>query len=473
MSTTYVTELSTKIATPGLFARYVSRDTAKPWKMARHMAILDKELTDIETGANDRLIVQMPPRHGKSFLTSGYFPAHYLGVYPDRNVIMCGATADLALEFSGMARDLLAEHGWMFGVSVRKDRSARDLWALEQGGICRAAGVGGAVMGRGADLLIIDDYFKDVEDALSETMRTKLYQWYLSTSGTRRSPKGAIVVMATRWHGKDLIGSILSTAEQTGEKWRVINFPALGDDGAALWPEQWPAELLVKIREEKYASGYPWIWEALYQQNPPDNLDAEFDPAYFADIYADAFPPVNERLITVVALDPSLGETDKSDYAAFVAVAVGHDGRFYINARIDRLDASKIVNEGIRWMKSIKPDVFGCETVLFQKLLLTMFEPHLHEIGLTVHDIKGINNNMGSRYKDQKLSRIRRLTPYLAEGLLRFVKSPGTALLLEQLRGFPAHKFKDGPDALEMAIRLARELLRGSGLEAPEEVLTT
>lgn len=433
--------------------------------MARHMAILDKELTDIETGANDRLIVQMPPRHGKSFLASGYFPAHYLGMFPSRNVIMCGATADLALEFSGMARDLLAEHGWMFGVSVRKDRSARDLWQLDQGGICRAAGVGGAVMGRGADLLIIDDYFKDVEDALSETMRTKLYQWYLSTSGTRRSPKGAIVVMATRWHGKDLIGSILSTAEQTGEKWRVVNFPALGDDGAALWPEVWPASLLQKIRSEKYASGYPWIWEALYQQNPPDVLDAEWPPEYFTDIWTDHWP--EDRLITVVALDPSLGKTDKSDYSAFVAVAKGHDGKYYVDANIARSDASRLVDAGLAWMGQFKPDAFGCETNQFQDLLRHQFEQRIEQVGLTMYDVFGIHNDSTA----SKLVRIRRLTERLAKGLIKIRRSPGSSLLVEQLKGFPSIKFDDGPDALEMAIRLAEELLGGSRVEPREEVL--
>lgn len=461
MLNSYVTELSTKIATPGLFARYVSQDTANPWKMARHMAVLDRELTDIETGVNDRLIVQMPPRHGKSFLASGYFPAHYLGLYPNRNVIMCGATSDLALEFSGMARDLLIEFGHLFGVSVRKDRSARDLWQLNQGGICRAAGVGGAVMGRGADLLIIDDYFKDVEDALSDTMRTKLYQWYLSTSGTRRSPKGAIVVMATRWHGKDLIGSILQTAEQTGEKWRVVNFPALGDDGAALWPEQWPASLLEKIREEKYASGYPWIWEALYQQNPPDVLDAEWPPEYFADIWTEYWPEKTERHACVVALDPSLGKTDKADYSAFIAVAKGHDGVYYVNANIARRPSRQIVDDGIVWMQGIQPDAFGCETNQFQELLRSMFEERIEEVGVTMHGVYGINNDTA------KMVRIRSLTALLAAGRIKVIRSPGSSLLVEQMKGFPAHKFDDGPDALEMAIRLLEELLRGGGGAEP------
>ena len=259
------------------------------------MAALDKELTDIETGANDRLIVQMPPRHGKSYLTSGYFPAHYLGRHPDRNVILCSATDELAMEFSRMSRDILSEWGHLFPVKIRPDRASQQRWELISGGSLRAAGIGGSIMGRGADLLVIDDYFKDVEAALSETQRNKLYQWYLSTASTRLSPKGAVVIMATRWHPKDLIGLVLREAEETGEQWRVVSFPALYEDGSALWPEQWPAEKMAAKRDSLCASGYPWMWEALYQQRPPEVLDAEWPAEYFENLYADRCPDHDGR----------------------------------------------------------------------------------------------------------------------------------------------------------------------------------
>jgi predicted phage terminase large subunit-like protein len=427
------------------------------------MAVLDRELTDIETGANDRLIVQMPPRHGKSYLTSCFFPAHYLGMHPSRNVILTSATNSLAMEFSAMARDTVAEHGWMFGINLRKDRSAVERWQLEQGGGLRAAGVGGDVMGRGADLLIVDDYFKDIEEALSETMRTKLYQWFLSTSQTRLSPSGAIVLMATRWHGKDLIGEVLRTAEETGEKWRIVKFPALGDDGAALWPEQWSAEKLESRKRSYTASGYPWMWEALYQQNPPDVLDSEWPREYFENIYTDYWPPKNKRHLLVVALDPSLGKTDKADYSAFVAVAKGRDGNYYVDANISRRPSSQIVAEGVDWMADLAPDHFGCETNQFQELLREQFEAALPRAKMTLTQVWGINNSV------PKLTRIRSLTSSLAKGRIKIRRSPGSSLLVEQLKGFPAHKFFDGPDALEMAIRLTEELLQGTAASEPVE----
>jgi len=432
--------------------------------MARHLAILDRELTGIETGQIKRLIVEMPPRHGKSMLTSCYFPAHYLGMHHGRNVILTSATDELAMDFSALSRDLVAEHGWMFGCKLRSDRASMQRWQLEQGGGLRAAGVGGGIMGRGADLLIIDDYFKSHEPALSETQRNKLYQWYLSTSGTRLSPEGAIVIIATRWHHKDLIGQVLKNAEETGEEWRVLSFPALAGDGAALWPEQWPANAMETKRREFYSSGYPWMWEALYQQHPPEVLDAEWPPEYFDCIWCDRWPEKQERHLIAVALDPSLGHTEKSDYSAFVAVAKGLNGVYYVDANIDRRPSRQIVDHGVDWMCHINPDFFGCEINAFQELLAPMFEAALPRARVPDHQVYRIHNHL------PKVTRIRSLTGLLAAGRIRIRKgSPGASLLLEQLKGFPSHKYDDGPDALEMAIRMCEELLQGTGVE--EEVL--
>lgn len=439
--------------------------------MARHMAVLDRELTDIETGANKRLIVQMPPRHGKSFLTSGYFPAHYLGLFPDRNVISIGATDGMAMQFSRMVRDLIEEHGHLFGVSLRKDGAALEHWRLEQGGSLRAAGVGGSVMGLGADVLIVDDYFRDLKMALSETQRAQLYQWYLSTASTRLSPDGAQIIVCTRWHKKDLTGCVLAEAAETGEQWRVVSFPAIGSDGAALWPEQWPIEKLQAKKRRYEVSGYPWIWDALYQQEPPDVLDAEWPSHYFDQIWCNQWP--TEQHLCVVALDPSLGKNDKSDYSAFVALAKGHDGCYYVDADLDRRPSRQIVDDGIEFVRRYRPDAFGCEAVAFQELLKEMFEEELPRAGLSMSRVFAIHTaeSLGGGRVPPKRTRIRLLTPLLASGRIKIRRSPGSALLVEQLQGFPSHRHDDGPDALEMAIRLCEELLQGSGYEEPEEVL--
>lgn len=433
---------------------------------------IDRELHAIAAGKNKKLIIQMPPRHGKSELCSKYFPAWYLGVFPERRVMLASATDDLAMDFSAASRDILSEHGHLFGTGVRQDRASARRWATTQGGELRAAGVGGDLMGRGADLLIIDDYFKNIEEALSETTRRKLFQWYLTTSETRLSPEGAQILIATRWHIDDLIGMVLKTAEETGEKWKVLSLPAISSDGAALWPERWPLTLL-EARKRKYAAGgYPWMFDALYQQIPPDTIDSEWPPHYFADILIDELP--NECLINVVALDPSLGKSDKSDYSAFVQVMRGMDGVYYVDANIDRRPSRKIVDDGIEWMKRKRPNTFGCEAVAFQELLCEMFSERISEVGLTAYDVYKVNTGESPAGRGRippKLTRIRLLTPLLAAGRIKIKRSPGSSLLLEQLKGFPAHKHDDGPDALEMGIRLCNELLTGTGYEDEEEVL--
>ena len=160
-----------------------------------------------------------------------------------------------------------------------------------------------------------------------------------------------------------------------------------------------------------------------------------------------------------------MGKTDKADYSAFVAVCKGHDGNYYVDANIDRRPSTKIVNEGIEWMKFIQPNAFGCESNGFQELLAPQFESRFHEVGLTLDWVFKIRNDV------HKMVRIRSLTSRLAQGRIKVRRSPGSALLVEQLKGFPAHKHDDGPDALEMAIRLCEELLRGGRFEPQPEVL--
>jgi predicted phage terminase large subunit-like protein len=430
--------------------------------MARHLSILDAQLCELASGRIKRLIVQMPPRHGKSELCSKYFPAWYLGTLPERKVIMTSATDELAMDFSMAARDLIAEHGpSMFGVQLRDDRASMQRWELTHGGGLRAAGVGGAIMGRGADLLIIDDYCKDVEAALSDTQRRKVHQWYLSTSSTRLSPQGAVLIIATRWHHRDLIGSLLADAESSGEQWKVVSFPAIGDDGAALWPEQWPAEVMQAKRAQYYASGYPWMWEALYQQQPAEVLDAEWPLSYFDNIRFDQWPHASELVWKVLAVDPSVGGSSKADYSAIVALALGKDGLLYIDADIARRDILVLVDTVLAYHKAFVPDVLGVEVNGFQALAELIVERN-----------RGLMPPVARVHQHRdKIARIRvGLTPLLAHGKLRFKSgSPGINLLLEMLRGFPSHKFDDGPDALEIAVRVLRQLESQGGVRQPSQ----
>src|SRR5258708_863622 len=221
------------------------------------------------------LVIEAPPRHGKSELISRYLPAWYLGLFPARRVMLVGYGAGFARSWGRKARSLLIEHGRdCFGVEVSTEERAASEWGLAgyEGGMV-TAGVGGPLTGRGANLLIVDDPIKNAEEAVSQTIRDNHWDWWQSTASTRIEPGGCVIIIATRWHYDDLSGRLIHAA-QTGEgsPVRRLRLPAIAEDGdplgraagEALWPERWPRDRLEKIRLEKDAA---W-WHAMYQQRP-------------------------------------------------------------------------------------------------------------------------------------------------------------------------------------------------------------
>jgi predicted phage terminase large subunit-like protein len=217
-------------------------------------------------------MVMMPPRHGKSEYISRGFPAWFVGMWPDKRVILCSYEHGFAAEWGRKARDILTNYGHLFGTGVREDVAAQDRWETEQGGGMVTAGVGGAITGRGGHLMIIDDPHKNAEEAFSETMRQKVWDWWVSTFYTRREPGAKCVVIQTRWHEEDLIGKLLTQSDAA--KWRVIRLPALAEEddplgraeGEALWPARYSREELLKTKDSEDGGSY-W-WAALYQQSP-------------------------------------------------------------------------------------------------------------------------------------------------------------------------------------------------------------
>jgi hypothetical protein len=207
-------------------------------------------------------------------LTSQYFPAWYLGVFPDRRIILASYEADFAASWGRKARDILEEYGpSLFGVGVRRGSSAANRWDLEgKTGGMETAGIGGPITGKGANLLIIDDPVKNPAEALSPLYRQKAWDWYASAAYTRLEPDAAIVVIQTRWHPEDLAGRIVAQASKGGEPFEILNLPALAEQGdilgrqpgEALWPERFPAERLAEIRQTQ---GERWF-VSLYQQRP-------------------------------------------------------------------------------------------------------------------------------------------------------------------------------------------------------------
>jgi len=262
------------------------------WKPARHLRLLADRLHRVASGEIDRLLISMPPRHGKSSLISQYFPAWYLAMQPDKRVLLTSYEADFAAGWGWRARNVFNEIVTpLFGLRIDQTSSARNRWDLEppyRGGM-QTAGAGGSITGKGADILIIDDPVKNAEEATSRTYQEKTWEWYRSTAYTRLEPGGRVVIVMTRWSRNDLAGKLL---QQEPGRWTVISLPAIATrdeawefpggtfrrkQGDPLWPERFPLERLLEI---KRAIGGFW-WNALYMGEPQPEGGSIFRRAWF------------------------------------------------------------------------------------------------------------------------------------------------------------------------------------------------
>ncbi len=255
------------------------------FKPARHHKLLASKLEDVAAGKIKRLLVFMPPRHGKSKLASEIFPAWYLGQNPTKRILALSYGQDLADVFGRSVRNNIKTglHGTLFPDCVlASDSNSVRRFGLNAGGGYAAIGVGGATTGRGADLLLLDDLIKDREQADSPTYRENLIDWYRSVARTRLQPNGAIVLVQTRWGVTDFPQWLM--AETAHEGWEILTLPAvaLGNDplgrapGEPLWPEQYSIDELAEIQSTLGSRD----WQSLYQQNPVGDADVIFEPQW-------------------------------------------------------------------------------------------------------------------------------------------------------------------------------------------------
>ena len=253
--------------------------TLPSYAPAKHHYLIAEKLEAVERGEIDRLMIFMPPRHGKSELGSKRFPAWYLGRNPTKQIITASYASDLANDFGREVRNIVAseEYAALFDTELRQDSKAANRWHTSDGGVYVAAGVGTATTGRGADLGLIDDPFKDREDADSQLKRDKVWNWYQSTFYTRLMPGAAVILINTRWHDDDLSGRLLEEQAKGGDQWEILELPAIDADDNALWPEWYDKQALLRI---KTAIGTR-EWSALYQQKPQPDDGTFFQREWF------------------------------------------------------------------------------------------------------------------------------------------------------------------------------------------------
>ncbi|MGX9694422.1 terminase large subunit domain-containing protein [Achromobacter anxifer] len=281
--------LSPQQAASELLARRRAREslldftkyTLPSYRPAPHHAEIARALEAVERGDIKRLMICMPPRHGKSELASKRFPAWYLGRNPDKQIIAASYNSDLAGDFGREVRNIVAETEFraLFTVTLAPDSKAANRWHTSERGMYVAAGVGTATTGRGAHILLIDDPFKDRQEADSDVRRRRVRDWYTSTAYTRLMPGGAIVVINTRWHEDDLSGWLLEQQKLDGDKWEVVSLPAIDSAGRALWEEDYPIERLMQIKSVLPERD----WNALYQQDPAPDDGSYFRREWFKE----------------------------------------------------------------------------------------------------------------------------------------------------------------------------------------------
>ena len=252
--------------------------TFPEYQDANHIVALAEKLEAIERGENKRLIVIIPPRHGKSELISLRFPCWYMGKHPEDYIVQAGYAESIALTHSRQARDIFISpkmHNVFPEIRHRPERPGQEIviperqaaheWGTRQGGSYYAVGIGGGLTGRGFNLGIIDDPVKDEEEATSQVIRDRVWDWYQKVFRTRAEPDATIIVVMTRWHQDDLVGRLLRQAREdpTSDRWEVLHFRAI-EEGQALWPQRYPMPALEKIR----ASIGSRAFTALYQGDP-------------------------------------------------------------------------------------------------------------------------------------------------------------------------------------------------------------
>jgi predicted phage terminase large subunit-like protein len=421
------------------------------YQTAPHHRLIARKLEAVERGEIKRLMIFMPPRHGKSMLASEFFPAWYLGRNPDKYVIAASYAQELSDDFGRKVRNQLLDTTFQAvfpECKIRQDSQSARRFNTEQGGAYFAVGVGGPVTGRGAHLLLIDDPVKNREDAESETIRRKIVEWYTSTAYTRLMKDGAIVIIQTRWHEDDLSGWIMDNSKHEG--WEILNLPAIDDDNNALWPEQYPLERLEEIRSTIGVRD----WTALYQQRPAPEEGDFFKREWFR-MYDQA--PAHLRIYGTSDYATKEG---KGDWTVHAVWGVDPDSNIYLldlwRGQTDSLVwVEQLINLGRMW----RPLEWGEESGQIINSVGPLIEKRQRETSVFFY------RNQYPSTADKSV-RAQAIRGYMAAGKVYFpCNAPWLADYISEMLSFPSGKHDDQVDATSL---LGRMLARLLDAEAPK-----
>lgn len=412
--------------------------TFPQYRTANHHKQIAEKLEAVQRGEIDRLMVFMPPRHGKSELATIRFPAWALGIDPTLQIIQASYNSDLSTDFGRKVRNVVADrrYGNVFRTELAADSKAANRWNTNAGGAYVAAGVGTAVTGRGANILIIDDPLKDREEAESETIRDKVWNWYTSTAYTRLMKGGKVVLIQTRWHEDDLAGRLLDAERKGGDKWEKLILPAINERGEALWPEEFPLESLERIRAAISMTGVR-DWESLYQQNPTPAEGSFFKREWFGRRHVEA-PKVHVYITSDYAVTE-----DGGDWTEHAVWGFNGEDLFQLDWWSGQTSADVWIDALLDLIVKWKPlCVFG-EGGVIEKSIRPMLKRRMIErkVHARMEWIASVRD---------KATRARAFQARAAMGTVSLLQGSVGDDLLAQLLAFPAGKHDDKVDVCSL-----------------------
>ncbi len=420
----------------------------------KHHQIMADAFERVARGDLKRLIINMPPRHTKSEFASYLLPAWFLGKYPDKKIIQTAHTAELAVGFGRKVRNLVnsADYKAVFpNVSLQSDSKAAGRWNTNQGGDYFAIGVGGAVTGKGADLLIIDDPHSEQEGASADiNVFNRTYEWYTSGPRQRLQPNGSIVVVMTRWHNKDLTGQVVDASVKRGgaDQWEVIELPAIMPSGNPLWAEFWKLEELEALKAELPNSK----WMAQYQQDPTSEEGALVKREWW-QVWEGREPPDCEFVIQ--SWDTAFMKNQRADYSACTTWGVFYkeddDGLIspfviMLDAYKERLEFPDLKKMAFEKYNAYKPDAFIVEAKAAGMPLI--FE--LRAMGIPVQEYTPSRGN-------DKISRVNAVSDLFASGVVYAPATRWAEEVIEEFAGFPNMEHDDLVDSTTQALLRFRQ----------------
>jgi predicted phage terminase large subunit-like protein len=422
------------------------------FKVGPHHRKLAKVFQDVASGVKKRVIINIAPRMGKSEFSSYLFPAWFLGKFPEKKVIMGTHTAGLSEDFGRRVRNLInddPEYAEIFpATKVADDQKSAGKWSTSAGGQYYAAGVGGALAGRGADLFVVDDPHSEQDIKTNSNLTfDQAWSWFQTGPLQRLMPGGAIIVIMTRWSLLDLTGRLISFAAKNpdSEPWEVVELPAILNE-KSLWPEQWPIESLL----QKKAAMDPRYWNAQYMQQPTSDAAAVIKREYW-NVWEAEDPPKCEWVIQT--WDTAYEAKTTADYSACTTWGVWHNPEDNDNAHIilldafkDRMEFPELKQTAYKHWKKWEPDAFLIE----KKAAGAPLIQELRAMGIPVAEYTPSRGN-------DKITRVNAVSDMFFSGRVWAPDTRWARDVIEEVASFPVGEHDDYVDTMSMALLRFRQ----------------